>query len=153
MASVRDKKGNIVRGSGSELTEKQQSFMDRVYEEGIENAGKIATDIGYTNYYRDRRTQGTAFYREIMKFVDLEAKSIEAAKGTNITKLIAIRDTAMVNGDMKTAMDAIKILNDMQGYKAPVKVEQTKLDITATIDLTKKPEEDNMLDIGYEDAD
>jgi len=153
MASVRDKKGNIVRGSGSELTEKQQSFMDRVYEEGIENAGKIATDIGYTNYYRDRRTQGTAFYREIMKFVDLEAKSIEAAKGTNITKLIAIRDTAMVNGDMKTAMDAIKILNDMQGYKAPVKVEQTKLDITATIDLTKKPEDDNMLDIGYEDAD
>jgi hypothetical protein len=153
MASVRDKKGNIVRGSGSELTEKQQSFMDRVYEEGIENAGKIATDIGYTNYYRDRRTQGTAFYREIMKFVDLEAKSIEAAKGTYITKLIAIRDTAMVNGDMKTAMDAIKILNDMQGYKAPVKVEQTKLDITATIDLTKKPEEDNMLDIGYEDAD
>jgi hypothetical protein len=153
MASVRDKKGNIVRGSGSELTEKQQSFMDRVYEEGIENAGKIATDIGYTNYYRDRRTQGTAFYREIMKFVDLEAKSIEAAKGTNITKLIAIRDTAMVNGDMKTAMDAIKILNDMQGYKAPVKVEQTKLDITATIDLTKKPEEDNMLDISYEDAD
>jgi len=153
MASVRDKKGNIVRGSGSELTEKQQSFMDRVYEEGIENAGKIATDIGYTNYYRDRRTQGTAFYREIMKFVDLEAKSIEAAKGTNITKLIAIRDTAMVNGDMKTAMDAIKILNDMQGYKAPVKVEQTKSDITATIDLTKKPEEDNMLDIGYEDAD
>lgn len=153
MASVRDKKGNIVRGSGSELTEKQQSFMDRVYEEGIENAGKIATDIGYTNYYRDRRTQGTAFYREIMKFVDLEAKSIEAAKGTNITKLIAIRDTAMVNGDMKTAMDAIKILNDMQGYKAPVKVEQTKLDITATIDLTKKPEDDNMLDISYEDAD
>lgn len=153
MASVRDKKGNIVRGSGSELTEKQQSFMDRVYEEGIENAGKIATDIGYTNYYRDRRTQGTAFYREIMKFVDLEAKSIEAAKGTNITKLIAIRDTAMSNGDMKTAMDAIKILNDMQGYKAPVKVEQTKLDITATIDLTKKPEDDNMLDISYEDAD
>jgi len=153
MASVRDKKGNIVRGSGSELTEKQKMFMDRVYEEGIENAGKIATDIGYTNYYRDRRTQGTAFYREIMKFVDLEAKSIEAAKGTNITKLIAIRDTAMSNGDMKTAMDAIKILNDMQGYKAPVKVEQTKLDITATIDLTKKPEEDNMLDIGYEDAD
>jgi len=153
MASVRDKKGNIVRGSGSELTEKQQSFMDRVYEEGIENAGKIATDIGYTNYYRDRRNQGTAFYREIMKFVDLEAKSIEAAKGTNISKLIAIRDTAMVNGDMKMAMDAIKILNDMQGYKAPVKVEQTKLDITATIDLTKKPDEDNMLDIGYEDAD
>jgi hypothetical protein len=153
MASVRDKKGNIVRGSGSELTEKQQSFMDRIHEEGIENAGKIATDIGYTNYYRDRRTQGTAFYREIMKFVDLEAKSIEAAKGTNISKLIAIRDTAMVNGDMKMAMDAIKILNDMQGYKAPVKVEQTKLDITATIDLTKKPDEDNMLDIGYEDAD
>ena len=88
-----------------------------------------------------------------MNFVDLEAKSIEAAKGTNISKLIAIRDTAMVNGDMKTAMDAIKILNDMQWYKAPVKVEQTKLDITATIDLTKKPDEDNMLDIGYEDAD
>ena len=59
----------------------------------------------------------------------------------------------MVNGDMKMAMDAIKILNDMQGYKAPVKVQQTKLDITATIDLTKKPDEDNMLDIGYEDAD
>ena len=126
--------------------------MERVYSEGIENGGKIARDLGYTNYYRDRRT-GTAFHREMMKFVNQETKSIEAAKGTNLSKLISIRDMALANGDMKVAMDAIRIINDMQGYKAPTKVEQTKIDITATIDLTKQPDEENLLDIDYEDAD
>jgi len=51
---------------------------------------------------------------------------------------------------MKAAMEAIKIINDMQGYKAPTKVEQTKIDITATIDLTAPDEEQDYLDI---DAD
>jgi hypothetical protein len=50
---------------------------------------------------------------------------------------------------MKVAMEAIKIINDMQGYKAPTRVEQTKLDITATIDLTAPKEEDQ----GYIDLD
>ena len=40
----------------------------------------------------------------------------------------------------------------MQGYKAPVKVQQTKIDVKATIDLTKPIDEDAMyLDVDYED--
>jgi len=149
MASKRNKRGDIIAGQGSELTELQNAFLERIKDEGIEKGSKIAKDMGYTNYYRDRRTEGTAFYREIMKFVESEAKSIEAAKGTNLSKLISIRDAALANGDMKVAMEAIKIINDMQGYKAPTRVEQTKLDITATIDLTAPKAEDH----GYIDLD
>ena len=149
MASKRNKRGDIIAGQGSELTELQNTFLERIKDEGIEKGSKIAKDMGYTNYYRDRRTEGTAFYREIMKFVESEAKSIEAAKGTNLSKLISIRDAALANGEMKVAMEAIKIINDMQGYKAPTKVEQTKLDITATIDLTAPKQEDQ----GYIDID
>lgn len=150
MGVKRNKKGVIVQGPGSELTELQSAFLERLKHEGIENGSAIARNMGYTNYYRDRRTEGTAFFREIMKLVESEAKSIDAAKGTNLTKLISIRDTALVNGDMKTAMEAIKIINSMQGYIAPTKVEQTKLDITATIDLTAPKEEDeDYLDIDY----
>ena len=57
----------------------------------------------------------------------------------------------MADGDMKAAMDAIKIINDMQGYKAPVKVQQTKLDIKATIDLSEPIEEQDYLDIDIDD--
>lgn len=142
MGVKRNRKGDIVLGPGSELTDLQSAFLERIKSEGIEEGGKIAKSMGYTNYYRDRRTEGTAFYREIMKFVESEAKSIEAAKGTNLSKLISIRDAALANGDMKVAMEAIKIINDMQGYKAPTKVEQTKIDITATIDLTAPNEEE-----------
>jgi hypothetical protein len=85
-----------------------------------------------------------------MEIANSELKSIEAAKGTNLTALIRIRDMAISNDDMKVAMEAIKIINDMQGYKAPTKVEQTKIDITATIDLTAPEEEQDYLDI---DAD
>jgi hypothetical protein len=85
-----------------------------------------------------------------MLIANAEMKSIEAAKGTNLTALIRIRDMALVNSDMKTAMESIKIINDMQGYKAPTKVEQTKIDITATIDLTAPDEEQDYFDI---DAD
>jgi len=151
MASNRSNRGNILYGPGSELTELQKTFLERIKDEGIESGSKISREIGYTNYYRDRRTEGTAFYREIMKFVESEAKSIEAAKGTNLTKLITIRDTALANGDVKMAMEAIKIINDMQGYKAPTKVQQTKIDVKATIDLTSSAEEDE--DIDYIDLD
>jgi hypothetical protein len=130
-----------VKGRGSELTTLQSEFLDRVRGEGMDASSKIAKDIGYTNYYRDRRTAGTAFHKELMAIANAEMKSIEAAKGTNLTALIRIRDIALANNDMKTAMESIKIINDMQGYKAPTKVEQTKLDITATIDLTKQPDE------------
>ena len=151
MASNRSNRGNILYGPGSELTELQKTFLERIKDEGIESGSKISREIGYTNYYRDRRTEGTAFYREIMKFVESEAKSIEAAKGTNLSKLISIRDAALANGDMKVAMEAIKIINDMQGYKAPTKVEQTKLDIKATIDLTEPNEDSDFIDIDYAD--
>jgi len=151
MMARRNKKGDVVKGRGSELTTLQSEFLERVANEGMEASAKIARDLNYTSYYRDRRNSGTAFHKELMALVNQEMKSIEAAKGTNLGALIRIRDLALAEGDMKAAMDAIKIINDMQGYKAPVKVEQTKIDITATIDLTApKEEEEDYLDI---DAD
>lgn len=147
MASKRNKKGDIVKGRGSELTTLQSEFLERVVGEGMDASSKIAKELGYTNYYRDRRTVGTAFHKELMAIANAEMKSIEAAKGTNLTALIKIRDIALANDDMKAAMEAIKIINDMQGYKAATKIEQTKLDITATIDLTAPVEEDDYLDI------
>jgi hypothetical protein len=151
MPAKRNRKGDIVKGRGSELTTLQSEFLDRVRGEGMDASSKIAKEIGYTNYYRDRRTSGTAFHKELMLIANSEMKSIEAAKGTNLSALIKIRDIAIANDDMKAAMEAIKIINDMQGYKAPTKVEQTKIDITATIDLTKQPDEetDTYIDVDY----
>jgi len=148
MAVVRNNNGKIVRGQGAELTELQTQFIDRIAEEGMECSSKIARELNYTSYYRDRRTVGTAFQRELMAIANAEMKSIEAAKGTNLTALIKIRDVALSNGDTKAAMEAIKIINDMQGYKAPTKVQQTKIDVKATIDLTSKEEDE---DIDYID--
>lgn len=150
MASKRNKKGEVVKGNGSSLTTLQSEFLDRVSEEGLDASSKIAKELNYTSYYRDRRNQGTAFHRELMALANAEMKSIEAAKGTNLTALIKIRDLALSNDDFKGAMEAIKIINDMQGYKAPTKVHQTKFDIKATIDLTESSEEQDFLDI---DAD
>jgi len=146
MASVRDGNGNVVRGLGSELTSMQSEFIDKVMRHGFDEAAAIASEMKYTNYYRDRRTIGTAFYNELMKIVASEGMQIEAAKGSNIRALINIRDKALRAGDDKAAMEAIKILNDMQGYKAPVKVHQTKIDVKATIDLTASVEEDENID-------
>lgn len=150
MSSKKNSKGEIVTGRGSELTNLQSEFLERVTNEGMENSSKIARELNYTSYYRDRRNQGTAFYRELMSLANSEMKSIESAKGTNLSALIKIRDLALADGDMKAAMDAIKIINDMQGYKAPTKVHQTKFDIKATIDLTEPSEDQDFLDI---DAD
>jgi len=150
MATKRNKKGEVVQGNGSSLTTLQEEFLNRVSEEGLEASAKVAKELNYTSYYRDRRNQGTAFHRELMALANAEMKSIEAAKGTNLTALIKIRDLALSNDDFKGAMEAIKIINDMQGYKAPTKVHQTKFDIKATIDLTENTEEDDFLDI---DAD
>jgi hypothetical protein len=150
MPTKRNKKGEVVSGRGSELTTLQSEFLEKIRDEGMDASSKIAKSLGYTNYYRDRRTTGTAFHKELMAIANSEMKSIEAAKGTNLSALIKIRDIALANDDMKAAMDAIRIINDMQGYKAPTKVEQTKIDITATIDLTAPAEEQDYLDI---DAD
>jgi len=150
MGSKRNKKGDVVKGNGSSLTTLQSEFLNRVSEEGLDASSKIAKELNYTSYYRDRRNQGTAFHRELMALANSEMKSIEAAKGTNLTALIKIRDLALSNDDFKGAMEAIKIINDMQGYKAPTKVHQTKFDIKATIDLTDNTEEQDFLDI---DAD
>ncbi len=146
MAVVRNNNGKIVRGQGAELTDLQSKFIDRVAEEGMEASSKIARELNYTSYYRDRRNAGTAFHRELMAIANAEMKSIEAAKGTNLTALIKIRDVALSNGDTKAAMEAIKIINDMQGYKAPTKVHQTKIDVKATIDLTAPNQEDEDTD-------
>ena len=150
MPAKRNKKGDVVSGRGSELTTLQSEFLEGIRNEGMDASSKIAKSLGYTNYYRDRRTNGTAFHKELMAIANAEMKSIEAAKGTNLSALIKIRDIALANDDMKAAMEAIKIINDTQGYKAPTKVEQTKIDITATIDLTAPVEEQDYLDI---DAD
>lgn len=153
MGSKRNRKGEVVKGSGSSLTTLQQEFLDRVREEGFDASAAIARDMNYTSYYRDRRNQGTAFHRELMTMANSEMKSIEAAKGTNLSALIKIRDLALVEGDMKAAMEAIKIINDMQGYKAPTKVQQTKFDIKATIDLTEPSEDQDFLDIDMDYSD
>jgi len=149
MPAKRNRRGDIIKGRGSELTDLQSEFLERIANEGMDASSKIAKELNYTNYYRDRRTVGTAFHKELMMIADSEMKSIEAAKGTNLSALIKIRDFALANDDFKGAMEAIKIINDMQGYKAPTKVEQTKLDITATIDLTAPKEEEQ----GYIDID
>lgn len=154
MPTKRDKNGKVVAGKGVNLTPLQEEFLERLREEGLDGANKVARDLNYTSFYRDRRNYGTAFHRELMKITNAELNSIEAAKGTNLGALIKIRDNAIAAGDMKAAMDAIKIINDMQGYKAPTKVEQTKFDIKATIDLTANEEESNdFLDIDYEDEE
>ena len=147
MPSKRNKKGDVVQGSGSSLTTLQNEFLERVREEGFDATSAIARDLNYTSYYRDRRNQGTAFHRELLFIANSEMKSIEAAKGTNLAALIKIRDLALAEGDVKAAMDAIRIINDMQGYKAPTQVHQTKIDITATIDLTEQNEEHDFIDV------
>ena len=151
MGAKRNKKGDVVAGRGSELTTLQSDFLERVADEGMEASAKIARDLNYTSYYRDRRNQGTAFHKELMMLANQEMKSIEAAKGTNLSALIKIRDLALAEGDMKAAMESIKIINDMQGYKAPTKVQQTKLDIKATIDLSEPSEDNDWLDADFID--
>jgi hypothetical protein len=147
MSSKRNSKGEVISGRGSDLTDLQREFLEKVAEQGMEASAKIARDLNYTSYYRDRRNHGTAFHRELMAMANAEMKSIEAAKGTNLSALIKIRDLALAEGDMKAAMESIKIINDMQGYKAPTKVQQTKLNIKATIDLSEPTEDQDYLDV------
>jgi len=153
MGSIRNKDGVVVKGLGAELTPMQEEFLNRVREEGINNQGKIAKELNYTSYYRDKANYGTAFHLALRDVVRLSEERIEVAKGSNLDLLVKMRDEAFLNGDTKTAMETIKIINDMQGYKAPVKVQQTKIDVKATIDLTKQPDEDEQtyIDVDYED--
>ena len=153
MGSIRNKDGVVVKGLGAELTPMQEEFLNRVREEGINNQGKIAKELNYTSYYRDKANYGTAFHLALRDVVRLSEERIEVAKGSNLDLLVKMRDEEFLNGDTKTAMETIKIINDMQGYKAPVKVQQTKIDVKATIDLTKQPDEDEQtyIDVDYED--
>lgn len=142
----------MVTGRGAELTDLQHQFLERVREEGIEHQGKIAKELNYTSYYRDKNNYGTAFYLALRSVVNKTEEKVEATKGMNLELLIKIRDEAMMSGDAKMAMEAMKMINDMQGFKAPVKVQQTKIDVKATIDLTQ-PTEDNgsYIDIEFDE--
>ena len=153
MGSIRNKDGIVIKGLGADLTPMQEEFLNRVREEGINNQGKIAKELNYTSYYRDKANYGTAFHLALRDVVRLSEERIEVAKGSNLDLLVKMRDEAFLNGDTKTALETIKIINDMQGYKAPVKVQQTKIDVKATIDLTKQPDEDEQtyIDVDYED--
>lgn len=152
MASTRNGKNEVVTGRGSELTPLQEEFLNRIREEGIEMQGKIAKELNYTSYYRDKTNYGTAFYLALRSVVNKTEEKIELSKGMNLEILVKIRDEAMSSGDMKMAMEAMKMINDMQGYKAPVKVEQTKIDVKATIDLTKPTEDSsNYIDIEFDE--
>ena len=62
----RNKKGEVVKGRGSELTTLQSEFLERVADEGMENSSRIARDLNYTSYYRDRRNSGTAFHKDFI---------------------------------------------------------------------------------------
>jgi hypothetical protein len=153
MGSIRNNDGEVVVGRGAELTNLQEQFIERIREEGINAQGKVAKELNYTSYYRDKNNPGTAFYLALRDVVRLSEERIEVAKGSNLDMLVKMRDEAFINGDTKVALETIKIINDMQGYKAPVKVQQTKIDVKATIDLTKSPDENEQLyiDVDYED--
>jgi hypothetical protein len=154
MASIRNAKNEVVSGRGSGLTVMQEEFIERVRTEGVEQQGKIAKELNYTSYYRDKNNYGTAFYLALRSVVNKTEEKVEATKGMNLELLIKIRDEAMALGDAKMAMEAMKMINDMQGFKAPVKVQQTKIDVKATIDLTQTTEDvSGFIDIDYEDED
>ena len=142
--------GTVTSGWGSELTDLQSTFIERVKEEGMRASARIARELNYKSFYRDRANEGTAFYRALWELSTASERKLEYSKGMNLETLGHIRDTAFETGDYKMAMEAIKIINDMQGYKAPTKVHQTKFDIKATIDLTEPTEEQDFFDI---DAD
>jgi len=144
--------GTVVSGWGSELTELQGTFIERVKEEGLYSAARIAREMNYKSYYRDKANEGTAFHRALLDMSTASERKLEYTKGMNLDTLGHIRDAAFDAGDFKVAMDAIKIMNDMKGHKAPVKVHQTKIDVKATIDLTASIDDnDGYIDVGYEE--
>jgi len=145
--------GTVVSGWGSELTDLQRTFIERVQNEGLYSAARIAREMNYKSYYRDKANEGTAFHRALMDMSTASERKLEYTKGMNLDTLGHIRDSAFESGDFKMAMEAIKIMNDMKGHKAPVKVQQTKIDVRATIDLTASIDEDNdgFIDVDYED--
>jgi hypothetical protein len=152
MGLIRNEKGEAVRGRGADLTDLQNQFLELVREHGLQNQAKIAKELNYTSYYRDKNNYGTAFYRELRKVIDRTGEKVEVAKGMNLEVLMRIRDEALENGDTKTALEAIKIINDMQGYKAPTQVHQTKIDVKATIDLTAGvSDEQEYLDVEFDE--
>ena len=152
MGLIRNEKGEAVRGRGADLTDLQNQFLELVREHGLQNQAKIAKELNYTSYYRDKNNYGTAFYRELRKVSDRTGEKVEVAKGMNLEVLMRIRDEALENGDTKTALEAIKIINDMQGYKAPTQVHQTKIDVKATIDLTAGvSDEQEYLDVEFDE--
>ena len=152
--SVRDKSGLVINGYGSKLTELQEKFLQRLKEEGIHKQGKIAKELNYTSYYRDKNNYGTEFYRQLREAVDSFRNDIAVAKGTNLDALVRMRDESLSVGDYKLAMEAIRLINDMQGHKAPTQVTKTNIDVKATIDLTAPVEEESgYIDIRSEDGD
>lgn len=148
--------GTVVSGWGSGLTDLQTTFIERVRNEGLFSASRIAREMNYKSYYRDKANEGTAFHRALMDMSTASERKLEYTKGMNLDTLGHIRDSAFEAGDFKLAMDAIKIMNDMKGHKAPVQVHQTKIDVKATIDLTASMDDDNngFIDVDYtEDGD
>lgn len=144
--------GTVVSGWGAELTELQSTFIERVQREGVYSAARIAREMNYKSYYRDKANEGTAFHRALMDLSTASERKLEYTKGMNLDTLGSIRDAAFEAGDYKMAMEAIKIINDMKGHKAPVKVQQTKIDVKATIDLTASMDDnDGYIDVGYEE--
>ena len=59
MPAKRNSFGKIVKGRGAELTDLQSEFLERIRDEGMDASSKVAKEMNYTNYYRDRRTSGT----------------------------------------------------------------------------------------------
>ena len=144
--------GTVTSGWGSELTDLQSTFIERVKEEGMRASARIARELNYKSFYRDRANEGTAFYRALWELSTASERKLEYSKGMNLETLGHIRDTAFETGDYKMAMEAIKIINDMKGHKAPTKVQQTKIDVKATIDLTASMDEDSgFIDVDYEE--
>lgn len=152
MAIVRNQYGDVIRGTGAQLTPLQEKFIQEVRKQGLSRASKVAKEIGYSNYYRDKNTIGTAFYHKLHNLASEVEADIAISKGMNLERLVEIRDRSLEGDDFKTAMEAIKIINDMAGHKAPIRVQKTKIDIKASIDLTRPVDEEESpryIDIGY----
>jgi hypothetical protein len=137
-------------GAGHKLTEIQSEFCEKVRERSLMEASRIAVEMGYTNFHRDKRTPGTALHKELIKIAKEEEKDISKSKAVNLNALEMIRDLALASGDMKDAIKAIEVINKMQGYDAPKKLEKKNTNIEVVVDLTKPPIEETE-DVEYLD--
>ena len=122
-------------------------------ERGLNNQGKIVKELGYTSFYRDRKNPNSPLSKALRDYQDELLHSLSVSKAGNLEVAITLRDNAMAENDIKNALAAVKLINDMQGHNAPAKKITTKINVDTVIDLTKEATRDAdgevIYDIGY----